>query len=110
MGGLDATVITGYPGSISSTWQQAGRSGRRNEESLSILVGQNNPLDQYFMNHPEALFGRPVESALISPENPYIIQPHLLCAAYELALTERDGTCSAPASHSTWRAWREGIC
>ena len=97
VGGLDATVITGYPGSISSTWQQAGRSGRRNEESLSILVGQNNPLDQYFMNHPEALFGRPVENALISPENPYIIQPHLLCAAYELALTERDQELFGPS-------------
>ena len=97
VGGLDATVITGYPGSISSTWQQAGRSGRRNEESLSILVGQNNPLDQYFMNHPEALFDRPVENALISPENPYIIQPHLLCAAYELALTERDQDLFGPS-------------
>ena len=61
VGSLDATVITGYPGSIASTWQQAGRSGRRSEESLSILVGQDNPLDQYFMNHPQALFGKPVE-------------------------------------------------
>ena len=90
VGTLDATVITGYPGSIASTWQQAGRSGRRNEESLSILVGQNNPLDQYFMNHPDTFFGRPVEQALISPENPYVIQPHLLCAAYELPITPQD--------------------
>ncbi len=90
VGSLDATVITGYPGSISSTWQQAGRSGRRREESLSILVGQDNPLDQYFMNHPQAFFGRPVENALISPENPHIIQPHLLCAAYESPLTSQD--------------------
>ena len=90
VGSLDATVITGYPGSIASTWQQAGRSGRRSEESLSILVGQDNPLDQYFMNHPQALFGKPVENSLISPENPHIIQPHLLCAAYESPLTAPD--------------------
>ena len=90
VGSLDATVITGYPGTVSSTWQQAGRSGRRNEESLSILVGQDNPLDQYLMNHPDAFFGKPVESALVSPENPHIIQPHLLCAAYESPLTSED--------------------
>ena len=90
VGGLDATVITGYPGSVSSTWQQAGRSGRRGTESLSILVGQNNPLDQYLMNHPETFFGRTVENALISPSNPHIRQPHLLCAAYEAPLSERD--------------------
>ena len=96
VGSLDATVITGYPGSVSSTWQQAGRSGRRREESLSILVGQDNPLDQYFMNHPQAFFGRSVENALISPENPHIIQPHLLCAAYESPLTERDREMFGP--------------
>ena len=90
VGSLDATVITGYPGSISSAWQQAGRSGRRRDESLSILVGQDNPLDQYLMNHPEAFFGRPVENALVSPENPHILLPHLLCAAYESPLTHRD--------------------
>ena len=91
VGTLDATVITGYPGSVSSTWQQAGRSGRRGEESLSVLVGRDNPLDQYLMNHPEAFFGRPMESALISPRNPYIVGPHLLCAAYESPLTAQDG-------------------
>ena len=91
LGTLDATVITGYPGSISSTWQQAGRSGRRGDESLSILVGQSNPLDQYLLSHPRAFFGRPVENALISPENPHILQPHLLCAAYESPLTSQDG-------------------
>ena len=90
VGSLDATVITGYPGSIASTWQQAGRSGRRGDEALSVLVGRANPLDQYLMNHPEFFFGKPVENALISPENPYIIGPHLLCAAYEAPLEEAD--------------------
>ena len=90
IGSLDATVITGYPGSISSTWQQAGRSGRQQDESLSILVGQSNPLDQYFMNHPQDFFGKPVEHVLISPENPHVLQPHLLCAAYESPLVPGD--------------------
>ena len=97
VGSLDASVMTGYPGSVCSTWQQAGRSGRRREESLSILVGQDNPLDQYFMKHPETFFGKPVENALISPENPYIIQPHLLCAAYESYLTPEDEALFGPS-------------
>ena len=99
VGSLDAAVITGYPGSIAITWQQAGRSGRRNEESLAILVGRDNPLDQYIMNHPQAFFGRPVENALVSPENPHLLQPHLLCAAYESPLALQDeelfGSCFA---------------
>ena len=97
VGSLDATVITGYPGSISSTWQQAGRSGRGKEGSLSVLVGQDNPLDQYLMNHPDAFFGRPVENALISPENPHILQPHLLCAAYESPLCAEDEQLFGPS-------------
>ena len=97
VGRLDATVITGYPGSISSTLQQAGRSGRREEESLAILVAHNNPLDQYLMHHPEALFGRPTENALISPENPHIFQPHLLCAAYECPMTSQDAEFFGPS-------------
>ena len=83
IGDLDATVLTGYPGSIASTWQQAGRSGRRAERSLSVLVALDNPLDQYLMRHPDTFFDKPHESARISPGNPYILKPHLLCAAYE---------------------------
>ncbi|MBI2846973.1 MAG: DEAD/DEAH box helicase [Chloroflexi bacterium] len=92
VGDLDATVITGYPGSIASAWQQAGRSGRRGHRSLSFLIGVDNPLDQYFMRHPEAFFGRPLESALVSPGNPYVLKPHLLSAAYEWPLTQKDAS------------------
>lgn len=88
IGDLGATVLTGYPGSIASTWQQAGRSGRGTEPSLSVLVAYDDPLDQYFMREPQALFGRPHESALINPDNPYILRPHLLCAAYELPIRD----------------------
>ena len=90
IGDLDATILTGYPGSVASTWQQAGRSGRRGHRSLSILVAQDDPLDQYLMRHPEAILGKPHESARISPTNPYILKPQLLCAAYEAPLTAED--------------------
>ncbi|MDM7998734.1 MAG: DEAD/DEAH box helicase, partial [Dehalococcoidia bacterium] len=83
IGDLGATVLTGYPGSIASTWQQAGRSGRRTGMSLSFLIALDSPLDQYFMRHPEALFGKRCEEALIDPGNRYVMQSHLLCAAWE---------------------------
>jgi len=90
IGGLDATVLAGYPGSIASTWQQAGRSGRSTEESLSFLVGLDNPLDQYFMRHPDYFFRKSVENALVNLDNPYILGPHLMCAAWELPLDSGD--------------------
>lgn len=90
IGDLEATVLTGYPGSISSTWQQAGRSGRGKQKALSFLIGEDNPLDQYFMRHPEDFFQKNFENALINPDNPYILRAHLACAAWELPLTERD--------------------
>jgi len=91
IGDLEATVLTGYPGSIASTWQQAGRSGRGKERSLSFLIGLDNPLDQYFMRHPEFFFEKSVENALVNPENPYILRAHLLCAAWEMPLDGEDG-------------------
>jgi len=90
IGDLDATVLTGYPGSIASTWQQAGRSGRRRERSLSFLIGLDNPLDQYFMRHPDAFFQKSFENALINPDNHYILKAHLACAAWEMPLDSRD--------------------
>lgn len=90
VGQLDATVLVGYPGSIASTWQQAGRAGRGKREALSVLIGQDNPLDQFFMRHPEELFGRPHEHALVDPGNPYVLKAHLLCAALEAPLRVED--------------------
>ncbi|TET42637.1 MAG: DUF1998 domain-containing protein, partial [Dehalococcoidia bacterium] len=90
IGDLEATVLTGYPGSIASTWQQAGRSGRSGGSSLSFLIAQDNPLDQYFMRHPEYFFGQNFDNALINPANPYILKPHLLCAAWEKPLDDSD--------------------
>ncbi|MDO9550417.1 MAG: DEAD/DEAH box helicase [Methanoregula sp.] len=88
IGSLDAVIISGYPGTMMSTWQQAGRAGRKGDVSLALLVAQANPLDQYFMNHPEQFFSRSHEHAIVDTENPYILSGHLLCAAAEFPLRE----------------------
>jgi DEAD/DEAH box helicase domain-containing protein len=83
-------VLDGYPGTIASLWQQAGRAGRQGEPSLAVLVGKDDPLDAYLLHHPADLFGRPHEAALLDPGNPYVLAPHLLCAAFEAPLTDED--------------------
>lgn len=90
IGDLDATVLTGYAGSISSMWQQAGRSGRSGGNSLSFFIAEDNPLDQYFMNNPDVFFGKDYECALINWKNENILKLHLLCAAWEKPLAEKD--------------------
>ena len=88
IGSLDAVIISGYPGTMMSARQQAGRAGRKGGESLAFLVAQANPLDQYFMNHPYQFFSRSHEHAIVDTENPYIVSGHLLCAAAEMPLRE----------------------
>lgn len=90
IGQLQACVITGYPGSVASTWQQAGRAGRRHGESAVVLVGSSTPIDQYVIQHPEYFFNRSPESARINPDNLIILVDHLKCAAYELPFSEGD--------------------
>jgi DEAD/DEAH box helicase domain-containing protein len=90
IGSLDAAVLTGYPGTRASMWQQAGRAGRRSDESLAVLVAQDDPLDQYLVQHPADLFERPSEAAVIDPTNPYVLEPHLRCAAREYPLTDEE--------------------
>lgn len=84
IGQLDAAVLTGYPGSIASMWQQAGRAGRRADKSVAIMIASNSPLDQYICNHPRYLFGGSPEHALTNPDNLRIMVKHVQCAAYEL--------------------------
>ena len=88
IGSLDAVILSGYPGTMMSTRQQAGRAGRKGGESLAVLVAQANPLDQYFMHHPDQFFDRSHEHAIIDTANPYIVSGHLLCAAAELPIKE----------------------
>jgi len=100
IGGLDACIIVGYPGTISSTWQRAGRAGRTKDDSLVILIGHNNPIDQYLMKHTSYFFEQPVENVVISPDNPHIMVGHLRCAVHELPITIKDEQIfgeSAPA-------------
>jgi DEAD/DEAH box helicase domain-containing protein len=103
IGSLDAAVLVGYPGTRASMWQQAGRAGRRASESLAVLVAQDDPLDQYLVQHPADLFDRPAEAAVIDPANPFVLEPHLLCAAREYPLAEEelaffgDAETTAPA-------------
>lgn len=84
IGQLDACVMVGYPGSVSSAWQQAGRAGRRSGLSAAVLVASSDPLDQYMVTHPEYFFGRSPEHGLINPDNLLILVSHLKCAAFEL--------------------------
>ena len=90
VGGLDACILVGYPGTLASFFQQAGRAGRGERESLIILVGLDTAINQYVMTNPEYLFGRPIERAVIDEHNPYVITGHLRCAVHELPLPEED--------------------
>lgn len=90
VGGMDAAVIVGFPGSVASLRQQAGRAGRRADASVAVLVAYDDPIDQYLCRHPEYAFGRSPEDAIIDAENVYILANHLRCAAAELPLTVED--------------------
>jgi DEAD/DEAH box helicase domain-containing protein len=90
IGSLDAAVVTGYPGTRASLWQQAGRAGRRSDSSLAVLVAHDDPLDQYLVAHPDDLFRKPAEDAVIDPTNRYVLRPHLACAAREHPLSPEE--------------------
>jgi len=88
--GLDAVVLAGFPGTVTSFWQQAGRSGRRGQSALVVLIARDDPLDTYLVHHAEALLDKPIEMTVIDPSNPYVLGPQLLCAATELPLTDAE--------------------
>ncbi|ORA83954.1 DEAD/DEAH box helicase [Mycobacterium malmoense] len=88
--GLDAVVLAGFPGTVASFWQQAGRSGRRGQGALVVLIARDDPLDTYLVHNPAALLDKPVERVVIDPANPHLLGPQLLCAATELPLDEAE--------------------
>ncbi len=116
LSGLDAVLLTGYPGTRSSVWQQAGRAGRSGRDALAIMVARDDPLDTYLVHHPEALFGKAVESTVLNPGNPYVLWSHLCAAAAELPLTNADldlfgpttEALAAELSRTGWLRAREG--
>jgi len=84
IGSLDVAVLAGYPGTIASTWQRAGRAGRKTGRSAAVLVATSSPLDQFIIHNPEYFFSKPPEMALINPDNVSILVSHVECAAFEL--------------------------
>ena len=96
VGSLDAAILVGFPGTICSTFQQAGRAGRTASDSLVILVGYDDPIDQYLMRRPDYLFGAPHEHAIIDPGNPYILAGQVSCACFEKPITEEDAAWFGP--------------
>jgi DEAD/DEAH box helicase domain-containing protein len=90
IGALEATVLVGYPGTIASTWQQAGRAGRRSTQSLAVMVAGSSPLDQFLVNNPHYFFERSPENGLVNPDNLFILMNHLQCAAFELPFQDNE--------------------
>jgi DEAD/DEAH box helicase domain-containing protein len=88
--GLDAVVVAGYPGTLASFWQQAGRAGRAGDGALVVFVARDDPLDTYLVHNPSAMLHRPIEATVLDPLNPYVLAPQLACAAAELPITEAD--------------------
>lgn len=110
IGTLDACILVGYPGTIASLWQQAGRAGRGQEDSVVFLVGQNTPIDQYLMAHSEYLFGRSPEQAVVDPDNPHIVVGHLKCATNELPLSDADAQQLGPYAADVLELLEEDQC
>ncbi len=96
--GIEAVLVSGYPGRLSSFWQQAGRAGRIGQEALVVLLARENPLDAYLLEHPELIFDAPVEHLVLHPANPHVLGPHLAAAAQEHPLTADDARWFGPTT------------
>ncbi|MFC1714477.1 DEAD/DEAH box helicase [Candidatus Poribacteria bacterium] len=96
IGGLDACVIVGFPGTIASMLQQSGRAGRSSEQALTMLIPYNDPIEQYLVRNASYLFGQSPENAVIDADNPYVLDHHLRCAAYEIPMSREDEEIFGP--------------
>ncbi|HVE90869.1 MAG TPA: DEAD/DEAH box helicase [Actinomycetota bacterium] len=97
IGHLDGVVLNGFPGTVASARQQAGRAGRAGQTSVAFVVPQDEPLDQFYVQHSDQFFSKPHEAALVNPDNPHVLRPHLGCAAYERPLDPHDVDLFGPA-------------
>lgn len=96
VGGLEASIVVGYPGTLASFFQQAGRAGRRDRDALAVLIGLDTTVNQYVMSHPAYIFGRPIEQAVTDADNPFVVLGHLRCATHELPLEETEAAWFGP--------------
>ncbi len=96
IGALDAAVLAGYPGTIASTWQRAGRAGRRTGRSAAVMVASSAPIDQFVVRHPSYFFDASPEHALVNPDNLHILLDHVKCAAFELPFSADEQFGSEP--------------
>ena len=110
IGSLEACILVGYPGTIASLWQQAGRAGRGSEEAVVFLVGQNSPMDQYLMAHSGYLFEQNPENAVVDPDNPHIAVGHIKCATSELPLSDEQAERFGPYSEAVLEVLEEDEC
>ena len=109
IGGLDASVVAGFPGSFNSFWQQAGRAGRRGGTSVSVFVATASPIDQFIMNDPEWFFRKSAEEGRVDPANPYILADHAKCGCFELPYTDAELEAPDPLCDALEYLEEEGI-
>lgn len=103
VGGLDASILVGYPGTLASFFQQSGRAGRQDRDALVVLLGLDTSINQYVMTHPEYIFGRPIEHGVIDPDNPFVVTGHLRCATHELPLDDAETATFGPHAEMVLR-------
>jgi len=108
IGSLDACLLVGYPGTIASLWQRAGRAGRGADDALVVLIAQNSPIDQFLMYHSDYLFQQNPERAIIDPDNPHIVVGHLKCAVHELPLPDDEVETFGPYADAILKLLEEG--
>lgn len=108
--GMDAVLVAGFPGTMASLWQQAGRAGRRDRDALVVMMAGEDPRDQYLLQHPELVLEASIERTVLFPENPHVLGPHLAAAAQELPVTPTDARWFGPGSMAlVEHAERQGV-
>lgn len=110
IGSLDACILVGYPGTIASLWQQAGRAGRGHEGALVILVAQNAPMDQFLISHADYVFAQNPEQAVVDPDNPHVAVGHLKCATHELPVADSSAESFGPFAEPVLELLEEDGC